>query len=217
MTTAKAKYKGDGSGMLIPDFSDSLKAKLRAFYPKQDADGDPEWGDSADSFVAHILSEAWQAKSELHWQNFESRKQEIRAEHADLSRALQDCEHKLRNLSPDFDRLLGFNADPLACADQIKAFIEHVVKAGEAIKHLSKRKRPYEKQHAVAVEMALCVLRALREYGIQPAATGDAYYGYKSDAVVILKLIGDDIGIRRDELTWRDTIIKAKQIASDLQ
>jgi hypothetical protein len=69
----------------------------------------------------------------------------------------------------------------------------------------------------VAVELAIRVLRVLKEYGIKPAATGDAYWGYTSDAVEILKLIGDDIKLVRDELTWRDIIIKAKTSAPDLQ
>jgi hypothetical protein len=30
-------------------------------------------------------------------------------------------------------------------------------------------------------------------------------------------MIGDDLGLVRDELTWRDIIIKAKQQAPDLQ
>lgn len=217
MSTAKARYVGDGCGDPIPDFSDALKVDLRSFYPDHDAKVDPVWGHPADDFVDQVLSEAWWAKSELHRQRFDTTRAEVRAEQADLLKVLQVCERKLRNLSPDVDRLLGVDADPRGCADQIALLIEHAARAGQAIEGLEKARKPNEKRHDVAIEMSLRVLRVLQQFGIRAAATGDSYFGYTSDAVKILKLIGDDIGIVRDELTWRDTIIKAKQQADDLQ
>jgi hypothetical protein len=212
MPTAKARYTGDGTRSKTKDFSDALKVKLRGYYPNQQAETDPTWGHPADVFVEHVLAAALSAVSELHWHQFTSTKQEIRAEQADLLKGLNDLHHKLQNLSPDFDRLLGIDADPLGCADKIGELIAHVA----GVDQLPSASKPTEKQHLVMVEMAIRVLRVLKDYGIASAATGDAYFGYRSDAVEILKAIGDDVGMVRAALTWRDTIIEAKQSAPDL-
>jgi hypothetical protein len=218
MPTAKARYLGDGSGELLSDFSHQLKEELRSFYQGKNANPDlGEWVEPADAFVEEILSEAWWAKSALHVQEYEITKAEVRAEHVDLLKSLRAIEYKLRNLSPDLDRLLGIDADPLGCADQIALMAQHVITASADVARLSKAKKPVEKQHDIAVELAIRVLRVLQVYGIPAAATGDAYFAYTSNAVKILKLIGDDLGIKRDQLTWRDTIIKAKQQAPDLR
>jgi hypothetical protein len=167
--------------------------------------------------VEAVLGEAWWAKSALHWQRFGITKEEVRAEHANLLKALRECEYKLRHLSPDHSRLLGINADPLACADGISLLIQSAETAAPAIELMDKARKPIEKQHDVAVELSVLVLRVLQRYGIRAAATGDDYFEYESDAVKILKLIGDDLGLVRDNLTWRDSIIKAKRKAPDLK
>jgi hypothetical protein len=217
MSTAKARFTGDGSGTRLPDFSDRLRQELRAFYSSQDAEEDPVWGHPADTFVEEVLGEAWWAKSALHAQEFEVTKAEVRAEHEDLLKSLRATAGKLRNLSPDLGRLVGVDADPLGCADQIELMAQQVAAVSEVVEQMSKARKPIDKQHAVAVELALRVLRALQPYGIRAAATGDSYFGYTSKAITILKMIGDDLGLVRDELTWRDIIIKAKQQAPDLQ
>lgn len=217
MTTAKAQYKGDGAGKLLPDFSDKLKSILRNFYPDQNAESDETFGHPADGFVSHILAEAWWAKSTLDDQKYDITKQQIRAEHADLLKVLSNAHDKLLTLSPDFDRLLGVDADVLGCASKIKELLAHVQCANQLIDQLPTVKRSVEKQNAVAVEMSVRVLRVLKSYGISPAATGDSYFGYTSDAVQILKAIGDDIGVVLADSTWRDTILDAKGIAPDLQ
>lgn len=217
MPTAKPRYKGDGAGMLIPDFSDALRNKLREFYPDKEVTPDLHLGNPTDDFVNGILAETWWAKSELFWQDFGCTKQEIRAEHSDLLKCLRNCEEKLRNLSPDFDRLLGVEADPFGCADKIKELIWHMENAEQAIEYLPTAQKPAEKRHDVSIELAVRVLRVLKEYGIPPSATHDAGLGFTSDAIKILKFIGDDIKLERGELTWRTTIIEAKKRAADLQ
>jgi len=210
MPTAKAKYLGDGIGQLIPDFSDALKEKLHAFYPDKSVELDEIWEPRADAFVEEILAEAWWAKSALHALEFDLTKAEIQAEHADLLKTLHAVESKLRNLSPGLDRLLNINADPLGCADQVALLAQYVSDASEVIKRSTKARKPIEKQYEIVVELACRVLKVLPEHKIPVAATGDCYFGYTSDAVKILKLIGDDLGLVRDELTWRDIISKTK-------
>jgi hypothetical protein len=210
MPTAKPRYIGNGTGNKLSDFSIELRGKLREFYPDKNAEEDPVWGHPADTFVSHILNEAWWAKSELHWLFFEGTKAELRAEHNDLLSRVTELENRMRNISSDFDRLLGNDADPLGCAEKLAELARNIERAGNAIGSMPRAKRPDEKQHYVAVELAIRVLNTLKGYGIKPAATGDAYFGYTSDAIRILKLIADDIKLILDELTWRDIVIEAK-------
>lgn len=233
MTTAKARFQGSGAWTQVPDFSDKLKARLRGFYPEPDADDDPIWGHPAEDFVNRILAAAWWAKSELDWQKYDCTKPELRAEQVNLLNLLREARGKLRSLSPDFDRLLGIEADPLGCADKIDALIGSVERAGSLIDTQPKAQKTVDKQHEVAVEMAVQVLRALKDYGITTAATAGTQLRmaditqaasveqqeshYLSKAVEILKAIGDDIELERTETTWRDIICAAKRVASDLK
>ena len=216
MPTTRAPYSGGRSDKTIEDFSDDLKNKIRDYYPENDVEPDQRWGHPADVFVQAVLAEARFAIDELHWQKFDITKQELRAEQSDLLKVLTDANWKLRSLSPDFNRLLGVYADPLGCADRIIEMIRHVEGVLPLIKEMSIKPKPVDKQHHVAVEMAIRVLSVLKNYGIAPAATGDNYFGYTSDAVEILQAIGNDIGLSREALTWRDIIIEAKEATPDL-
>ena len=213
MPTAKARYLGDGTGSQPRDFSDRLRATLRKFYPDQKAVDDPVWGHPGDNFVEEILAETRWATAELHWHTFTLTRQEIRAEHADLLKTLTTTRDKLRSLSTDLDRLLGVTADPLGCADAMTVLIEKVEAAEPLIDRLPSKAKAADAQHDVAVELAIRVLPILERYGCSTGATGSAYYDHSSDAVQILKAIGDDIGLVRAELTWRDAIIAVKKAA----
>ena len=235
MPTAKARYAGNGAFIKIPDFSDDLKKRLRDFYPDKEAKTDPTWGSPADVFVSNILAEAWWAKSELHWQSFDLTKPEIRAEHADLLKVLKVAQSKVRSLSPDFDRLLGIDADPRGCADEISRLISRVEHAGDMLNSQPDARRTAEKHHEVAIGMAVRILCALMTYKIKPSGTASSYLPmaditeirggkkgdeatrYVSDAVLILKAVGDDLGLVLAESTWRDIIIEAKKTAPELQ
>jgi hypothetical protein len=99
----------------------------------------------------------------------------------------------------------------------IDAMARHVDAATEAVGQVSKAHKLQDKQSAVVVESAIRILRILNQHQIPAAATGDSYFLYTSKAVTILKLIGDDLGLVRSELTWRNIIIKAKNYAPDLE
>jgi len=178
--------------------------------------------------VAHVLAEAQWAISELYLHQFVITKPEIRAEQSNLFKGLSDLHRKLRNLSTDFDRLLGTDADPLGCADHIKELLRHVEDAGQLIDKQPNAERRVETERRVIVEMAIRVLLVLKSYGIAPAATAGSYLPmvditesyssssedtsrYVSPAVEILKAIGDDIDLRRSPETWRDAVIEAKE------
>lgn len=217
MSTAKARYKGDGGEAKTKEFSSKLKLILRGYFPSGQVDALDIWGHPADHFVSQVLAEAQWALAELHWQKLDITKPEIRAEQHDLLRLLNSAHDKLRSLSPDFERLLDVNADPLGCADQIQKLVSHVEHVGQRIESLSLRMKPAEKQHRVAVELAIRVLPVLEQHEISTAATCDLTFDYISPAVCILKAISDDIGICFEEVTWRDIIMEAKKDAADFQ
>ena len=113
--------------------------------------------------------------------------------------------------------MLGVDADPLGCADSLQALLVHVDRALAGIDGLPAADRPDEKQHAVAVELAVRVLRILKNYGLRPAATADPTFGYLSTTVKVLELLGKAVGLRFAKVTWRDVILEAYRLAPDLQ
>jgi hypothetical protein len=211
MPTAKPRYTGDGSGAKPPDFSEGLRAEIRKSYPDKNVQQQPPFAHPADEFVNVILAEASWAMDELYWDRFTSTKQELRAVQADLLSVLKAARDKLLNLAPDFDRLLETDADPLGCADKLTKLIARIDGAGSAIDNLPTRRKLRVRQHGIAVEMTIRILRVLRGYGIKPSATANRDLDRQSDAVRILKAIGDDMGLTLSASTWRDMIIEAKR------
>jgi hypothetical protein len=225
MPSRKARYNApptlgevlkSGGPPKLRDFSEELRNRLRDFYPDKNAQTDPTFGHPADNFAAEILSEAGWAIGELEEVRQSLTKQDIRAEHDDLIRTLTATRDKLRKLSPDLDRLIGVDADTLGCADALDALLAKVEVARSGIDARPKKRRPDQAQHAIAVEMAIRVLRVAKDHGSRIAATGNSDLGYTSDAVQILKAIGDDIGLVLSDMTWRDITAEAKKAAGDL-
>ncbi len=235
MAREKPPYRGRALGGLQPrPLTDGLRNKLRNFYPDKEAEEDPVWGHPADQFVAEILAEVGWAVSMLFHIQSDSKKGEVRVECADLLKSLKSlkrdrskfksAEHKLKNISLDLDRLLPVESDPVGCADRlendpelVEEMIAHIEATIPLIERLPKSPRPDQKQHWVAVEMAVRVLRVLKHYDLDPAEYASAdYEGCESDVVKILCAIGVDIGLRFAPTTWRDIIGEAKLNAPDL-
>lgn len=267
---AKAQYKGNGSGIKPKEFSERLRFRLRSYCPKNEEGLEQDWDAFADSFVEVVLSEARFALDELYWQLLDVTKEEIQAEHKNLSKMVSSIQKKVLNirrprifpnkaildlgdglivlssrltsLSPDYDRLFDVGADPLEFSDSIRDLACHIqeVQSGEAlnqaktraldilealsfvlsdigskIEQLTPKPKVIEKQHDIAIETAIRILRALEEFGIEPKATYHEGYEDASLPVMILKAIDDDIGLNRSEFTWRDIILKAKREMSE--
>jgi hypothetical protein len=232
MTTAKPRYVGDGAGKLPRDFTYALKSILQTYYPQQAPIACPHFGQPADVFVNEVLAAARPSIAELMWLTMDLTKQELRAEQVDILNCLKTARNKLRTLSTPLSVLLDIEADPLEAADNLDALICQMEPNVLKIDELPK-KRLKGGKHDIAVEMTICVSRVLNTYGICISAThssytrmaditDSAYDGndvsqYTSDAVKILKAIGDDIGLKFVEPTWRDIIIEAKSIDPDIQ
>jgi len=220
MPTAKPRYDGDGSWK-CRQFNleewESLKVniqqQLRPYYPDKNAAEDRYFGHQADGWANHLLAEANSAVSMMLWLRTRLTNEELRNERLDLLKTLEAATRKLEALSHDLNILLGFDADVPGCSDRIKELIPYLQNAEARIAELPKAKRVAEAQHYAAVEMAINVLRILKNDGIHPAETADADLGYVSDAVRILKILGDGIGLVMAETTWKGVIKKAKESA----
>lgn len=211
MPTAKPRYTGDR--IRVHQFSEELRSTLRTFFPSALTDPDSPFAHPADTFVELVLSEAHWAAAEMAYLSFRLRKDQLQAEQQDILGALSSAVEKLRSMSLEYSRLLDQGADPLGCADAVTALQAHVEASAKTIDSLPRIQRIDETQHEIAVELAIRVLRVLKDSGIATAATHDKVFGYTSDAVQILKAIGDDLALRLDALTWRDIIAEAKQKA----
>ena len=240
MPTAKAKYSGngtvrigDGSGKMARPFSNQLKTTLRSYYPQKNAATCPYFGHPADTFVEHVLSAASNAAADMMWQESNVTKQELRAEQADVLKSLKATQDKLRKLSPPFSWLLEDGAVPLDVADSLDTIISQIEDTALVIGSLPIKRGSDEERHDIALEMAYRVLHILKANDIEISATCGSYNKlsditapdydgtdvsqYISDAINILKAIGDDIGLDLANTTWRDIIIEAKKTCLDLQ
>ena len=111
---------------------------------------------------------------------------------------------------------LRVEADVCGCRSDVAILIARVDHAEELISRMPRAAKLADAQHHAAVEIAVRVLHSLLEYGVSTAATADSDEMRTSDAIKILKIIGDQIGLRLAESTWRDTIIAARKSSPSL-
>lgn len=219
MPTKNPRFDGGGDWkyrQFTPDEWDSLQIRvqkeLRKYYPDKsaiDIDGSP-FGHPADAWANSLLSEAKEAVSTILWHGTRLTNEELRNERADILKTLEAADSKLDTISHDLDKLLGVEADVRGCRDKIKELIPYFQNAEAKIAQLPQAKRISEAQRAASLEMAVRVLRILSGRGIKITATYDLDHDYPSDAVDILKILGDAIGLVLSKPTWKGVIIKVK-------
>lgn len=150
MTTPRARYVVEAPEVIVPDFPQSLRRELRKRFERFfTADqigahrafvnglGADDWrvAHPADAIVFELLGVAYPLKVELYrHKNFALTKGEVLAEHADFLKSLRTMQKKLRSLSPELDRLLGYDADPLGIADLMGDLISRVEFATATVK-----------------------------------------------------------------------------------
>ncbi|MBI3919003.1 MAG: hypothetical protein HY322_18580 [Betaproteobacteria bacterium] len=187
------------------NLSKDLQEKLFRFYPDKSATTDPTFGHPANAWANGLRDEAWSAISLMLSLRLRTPREQLKIEHLSLLKSLKASFTKLDHLSRDLDGLLGVGADVSGCRDKLKELIPRVDAAGDAISRLPNARKMRAAQHEAAIEMAIVVLRDLKNMGISTAATES------SDAVKILKIIGDCLDLVLTPLTWKDIIIKAKK------
>ncbi|WP_248320814.1 hypothetical protein [Caballeronia sp. Sq4a] len=226
MPTAKARYTARYIESAPESLSEKAKCKLRDLYRLfsdqsssnhggGDFVGPPEmpWGEPTDHFVQVICAEIHWAAAELQEHKRDINKGELMAEHDDFLRSLRAALKKAQDRSPEYRRLYPTDVDVVSVLDHLVASAEV---AGAKIPQLPKVRTSVDKAHTVLVEMAIRVLRVVKQHGIPVTATADVDMGRASPAVEILKVIGDDLKLLRSPMTLRDVIIAAQKSAPDL-
>lgn len=201
------------SGGDIPSITD-VHAKLRELLPQG---ADSVWGHIADTVFNQILSDAMWARDELDAVKVAQTKPRLRRELRNLVSALDAAYTGLRELSLDLERLVPLRVDKIAYAKTIARLRRQLKPVFMSIEALPRKPRYDELRHSVASELAVRILRTLKENKIKIAATADKTFKYVSPAVQLLKFAGDTIGLRLSALTWRDIVDKTKKKVPDLQ
>ena len=116
----------------------------------------------------------------------------------------------LRTLSPEVDALLGAEADPLGCADEIRAMVERFRRAEVAHATLYAGTSNAEHERGLMRDVCVQVAGVLRDYGIEVAATAQLDLGQVSVAVRCCDEVGRLGGIPRSLATWRDALAVTK-------
>ncbi len=224
MPSAKPAYDTDGSWkhrkfspLEWEDLKIRVRVKLRPLYPDQTATEDPTFGHPADEWSSYLLSEANGAVSMTLWLMRRRTNEELRAEQADLLGILKNAADKLSTVSHDLDILFGVDADVFGTRDMIRKLIPFVEGSFARIAVLPKASRIKEAQHAAALEMAIRCLRVLKDAGGKVSATAQKDFDDISDAIRMLKIIGDALRLYLDETTWKKVVIEAKKAAIDLK
>ncbi len=219
MPTAKPRYDGDGSWKTRyyteaqwDGVCEQARRGLRRFYPDKGAKAQGGFADPADLWADQLLSEAHDVLSNTEWTLRRLTKEEMRAEQQHTFAALRRAEKCLSGTSHDLTILLGADADLRACCDQITALIQQFDRVGKDIPNLPKARKIRDIQHDAAMEIAVRILRDLKRRGISTAATAGADAKKPSAAVVILRVIGDALGLRLADATWKTIVTRARNV-----
>lgn len=197
--------------------SERVRQKLRRFYPDKDATECPIFGHPADSWANYLLSDAWSAISIMSGLRQRLTNQQLLVEQHDLLATLHKAARILSSVSPDLDRLFGIDADVLGTRDKIRELIPAVEASAAKVSLLPRAKKRSEADHDAAVEAAIRVLRILKDHGGRVSATANGDHKYVSDAVKILVILGDELGLCLSAATWKKVVAQARAKAADLK
>ena len=189
-----------------------IQKKLRPFYPDADAVIDPTFGHPADAWANGLLHDAEGGASMMLWLRRSLPKEEQRAEIEDLLRTLRKAAKCLGTVSFDVARKIDISADVLGCRDKILELIPFVEAVSPVIEKMPQAMKLADAQHDAAMEMTIRVLHTLEASGVSIAATANKKTKSASQAVKILKAIGDEIELVFAESTWRDKVLKARKL-----
>jgi len=224
MPSAKAAFDGDDdwknpnlSAEKLDRIIARLSEELRPFFPNKSAVESEIYGNPADAWVASSVSEARSAIVSTFGLGLRLTNQQLLVEQKEIFTLLKKVAHALESVSPDVDRLFGVKADVLGTRDKIMELLPHVEASQTRIKALPKALKRNEVERAAAVEVAVRVLRIFKDRGGRISATADADTDQVSDAVKILKIMGDELGLCFSMATWKKTVISAMEQAKDLK
>ena len=219
MPTARAKYDGNKTWKYRlydktewNELTVRVQEKLRPLYPDQNATAAPPFEHPADTWATELLNVAHDAISDMQsrWRRLTN--EQLRKEQADVLKRLKKADECLSNLSDDLANIVGRNVDVVGCSEEIRKLIPGIEAASAKIAKLAKAKRKQDVENVAAIYMAVRILPMLMRDGITASATVNESYGRISNAIKILKFIGDALGIKLGEETWKKVILEAKPL-----
>ena len=180
---------------------------LRPYYPGKKTNSNH----SADQWARGLLNAAFDELRDTQWEKRRLTKAQLRAEHADILKALKKAHRCLSSVSYDLRIMLDPDLDIVVCRDGIGTTIENFESAVEKIGKLKRAMKPRDIEHLAATKIAHRLLEMMKEQGGSSAVTADIDAGYVSDAIRIMKIVGSTLGMNLAETTWRGIAAKAKK------
>jgi len=221
MPTAKPPYDKDGTKKYRSYTDDErailqkkVQCELKGFYPDKNAETCDYFGHPADAWANSLFITAYDAIVTTHSHYKRPTNEELKAEHQDILTTLKKTESSLQNMSDDLRVLFDTNTGDTvryACLDKIKALIQHIEPIKKKIPKLPRAMTQRKAEHQAALEMTARVSHILEDVGIPMSATADPDLERYSDAVKILKILGENLGLWHEETTWKDTINQSKK------
>ena len=212
MASGKLRFAGNNEIRQWKGFRYETKKKIKDLFPNVSSEIEEFWETSPfDDLIAEIEQVAAWAYGEVISEEKEGRKVDIIAELDNLFKRSESLRDDLRRLSPDVDRLFPPETEPLEWADNLNQTcigIHHVLKRAKA---LPTKEHPSIFDRSVMFELAVQVLRIVKNKGMRVTATFNPDTGGGSPAVLLLTYIGYDIGLARAEKTWKTVIGELKK------
>lgn len=207
MSSPKARFTGAQLPSRVRDLTYAEVLRLRDLWPKGGIES--AWGHPGDEFAASLGDIVLGVRAQRH-REIVSR-EDARAELHRVARQLREAEEMLRTLSPEVDVLLGVEADPLGCADEIRAMVERFRRAEVAHATLYAGTSNAEHERRLALDVCIQVAGVLRDHGIEVSATAVVDLQQQSVAVACCAAVGELSGIPRSPATWRDLLADVRR------
>ncbi len=207
MSSPKARFTGAQPPSRVRDLTHAEVLRLRDLWPKGGIES--AWGHPGDEFAASLADVVLGVRAQRH-REIVSR-EDARAELHRVARQLREAEKMLRALSPEVDVLLGVEADPLGCADEIRAMVERFRRAEVAHATLYAGTSNAEHERRLALDVCIQVAGVLRDHGIEVSATAVVDLQQQSVAVACCAAVGELSGIPRSPATWRDLLADVRR------
>lgn len=207
MSSPRARFTGAQPPRKADDLTDTEVLRLRDLWPKDGIES--MWGHPGDEFAASLGDVVLGVRAQRH-REIVSR-EDARAELHRVARQLREAEKMLRTMSPEVDALLGAEADPLGCADEIRAMVERFRRAEVAHATLYAGTSSAEHERGLMRDVCIQVAGVLRDHGIEVSATAVVDLQQQSVAVACCAAVGELSGIPRSPATWRDLLADVRR------
>jgi hypothetical protein len=186
---------------------ESIRVKLKDYYPvklRKKKKIDPDYGHPADVWAGQMLEIAYGSLSMFVGSASKSSKKELQKHHSELHKALVNVVTLLRSMPDDLQRLLPVHADVDDMVGRLNDFDAMVQSIEPNLEMFPRVKIMHSSfKRAAAVDMATRVLSSFKERGGKISITADVDQKYFSDAIKIIQILGEAVGMVYSVLSWK--------------